>query len=498
VRDCFRPLLQNFSVLFSKLKEKCLNIFVLGGSPGMGKSVFGIFLILFIANAISTSYSNNEKIVKKKYSNFFPELPLKEPKKGYVILYQIKKPYQQYFIVQFSFEDSTWRCIEIGKNADLSHFSESFLGYQCFFIIDSKLFDLSEINLLYFDGIVISIGSPKFVVKINDLNKYNDSNYSYCYYPLWENSEIETFVHHFGFKDMFDPSGDEKELVMEMGLEKLKKTDVFGNNPRTLKSSNLKGVLNELIEAIKTGKLDKYINSLSFINNIQDKNIDSIIHQIFFMKPSKNFGSFSVIFASDYLFCLIGRYFDCIRINQASSLYCNSTNPLLKGTYFENYFHTYILRTMKNCVVNLKRKYILAGSEFQLENSPERECIFEVSKYNRTDEIIYSELQNNEYYCPRTFNFSTFNSVFKGTIKEGTVNKNVIFFFQCTIQDQHDIKGKNYSIIKNSLNLKDVTEISLIFLVPNTEDKFTPKKSININFDKHINVYLGSFPMLQN
>jgi hypothetical protein len=449
VRNCFKPLLNNFCALYSKSKKRSFNVFVLGGSPGMGKSVFGVLLILFIANAISISYSGDKEIDKNKYSNFFPELLLKNPEKGFVILYQIQKPAQSYFIVQFSLEHKTWKCIEVGINAKFSKLSRKFSKYQCFFISDSVIFQLSEINLS-FDGIIITIGSPKSVVSINELNKYNEPNFSYYYYPLWEDSEFKNFIHHFNLENLFDSS---EERVLQMGLQDLKKTEAFGNNPRILKSSEIKNILKGLSETMRSGNLDRYINNLTSISDVESKNINEVIHRIFHMRATDDYESFSPVLASGYLLCFITRYLDNIHIGKSSSLYFDNTNPVLKGIYFENFFHTYIMKTKKNCVIDLKHKYVLVGKKFQLNTFSERRCTFDVSKYVRTDEIIYSELKSDEYYCPRVFNFSTFDSVFRGTIKETSGNKNAVFFFQCTIQDHHEIKRKNYSTIKDSLKL---------------------------------------------
>jgi hypothetical protein len=275
---------------------------------------------------------------------------------------------------------------------------------------------------------------------------------------------------------------------------------VFGNNPRILRSSNVRGDLEALVQAVKSKDLNNYVNSISSLNDTEHKSIDGIIHRIFFMRPKSNLLSYDIIFASDYLLCVIGRHLDYIASTKASSLYYNATHPILKGIYFETYFHTYILKTAKDCIVNLKRKYnytfVKDKNDFQLENNfLERECIFEVSKYNRIDEIVHSDLRDNEYYCPRAFNFSTFDSVFRGTVRERSTNKKVIFFFQCTIHDKHEIKGKNYSTIQKSLDLQGISEVSIIFIVPDTQLQFTPQCE---DFNERINVYLGSFPMIKN
>jgi hypothetical protein len=161
-----------------------LNVFVLSGSPGMGKSVFGTILILFIANAISLSHSNNQEIDKKKYSEFFPELALKplSEKKGYVIFYQSQKP-DKYVVLQFDFEDQIWKCPYMGMEANVPVLSKEFAEYMCFFIFDYP-FNMNEINFLNFDVIIISIGSPKSAVPSKNIQEYNGVHSCYRYYPL--------------------------------------------------------------------------------------------------------------------------------------------------------------------------------------------------------------------------------------------------------------------------------------------------------------------------
>jgi hypothetical protein len=75
-------------------------------------------------------------------------------------------------------------------------------------------------------------------------------------------------------------------------------------------------------------------------------------------------------------------------------------------------------------------------------------------------------------------------------------SKKVVFFFQCTIQDHHDIKEKGYSIINKCLNLLGPKEVSLIFIVPDAREIFNPYLHSSLkNFDRKITVYLGSFPI---
>jgi hypothetical protein len=45
-------------------------------------------------------------------------------------------------------------------------------------------------------------------------------------------------------------------------------------------------------------------------------------------------------------------------------------------------------------------------------------------------------------------------------------------------------------------NSKSDEEVSLIFIVPNTQKKFKPRLGLCLNkFNPNITVYLGSFPM---
>jgi hypothetical protein len=120
-----------------------------------------------------------------------------------------------------------------------------------------------------------------------------------------------------------------------------------------------------------------------------------------------------------------------------------------------------------------------------------------VSNYVRESEIITSEFNNDEFHVPRDFNFPTFDSVFKGTIRSKTTGtgKKALFFFQCTVRNKHDIKEKGYSIIEKCLNLDpNIKEINLIFIVPHPADPFKPFLYAPLqNFNNNINVYLASF-----
>jgi hypothetical protein len=113
MRSCFKPFLTKFCDLFSISQERYLNIFVLSGSSGMGKSVFGMIFLLFIVNAITVS-SLNKPGMATKYSEFFPDFPLPREKKGYVVLYHCKKPSDNYFVLQFDFFDMSWKCVYEG------------------------------------------------------------------------------------------------------------------------------------------------------------------------------------------------------------------------------------------------------------------------------------------------------------------------------------------------------------------------------------------------
>jgi hypothetical protein len=501
IRECFKSFLTEFRDFFlkSEKRKQELNVFVITGSPGMGKSVFGIILVLFIANAISVSHSNNKEIDKSKYSEIFPEFDLKcteEKNKGYVIvLYHHKKLFTRGFVVKFDFSDRNWKCVYEGENPNTYKISQHFKRYKCFFMFDSIDF-MSKIDFFYFDGVVISIDSPESVVPLRKLNSFNSGTNKYFYCPLWDDFEFESFLRHFGFPNFFDFSGSDINpgFVSKMGLDGLSKTDVFGNNPRILSRPDIvKDFLMNLTTALKSSTFTTFITKFT-ATDVLDQNVDIAIHRLFFMKPIHNYCDFNIIPVSEYVLCLINRYVSYINISDASNNFQNSIHPVLRGINFETYFHTYISKTVKGCTINITSKYELKGTKFELEKSYQKKSFsFTILKYNRFDNITSSDLVEGGYYCPRAFNFPTFDSVFKGEADTENGKENVILFFQCTVKDKRDINEKGYWIIENCLD--GVNHVSLIFIVPNANFPFTPYWSSLSNFDSRISIYLGSFPI---
>jgi hypothetical protein len=104
---------------------------------------------------------------------------------------------------------------------------------------------------------------------------------------------------------------------------------------------------------------------------------------------------------------------------------------------------------------------------------------------------------NNGSYCPIIFNYSTFDSVFRGKVKEylGTsiipTSKNVVCFFQCMVGNSHPVKKGNYSIMAHCLKLRKIDEVCLIFIVPNSSIKINPILISDI--DPGIVIYMASF-----
>jgi hypothetical protein len=55
---------------------------------------------------------------------------------------------------------------------------------------------------------------------------------------LWDDSEIEILLYHFKLPNKFDSINKNDPIISRMGLEKLKRIDVFGNNPRILAANS--------------------------------------------------------------------------------------------------------------------------------------------------------------------------------------------------------------------------------------------------------------------
>jgi hypothetical protein len=456
----------------------------------------GWIFFLFIANAITISASNKH-LTNNKYAEFFPDFPLEltKEKKGYVILYHCEKPSNSYFVVQFDFAINSWKCIYKGKTPDIYNFSERFREYKCFFIFDSKLV-LNEIQISYFDGIVISIGTPDSTVSISKLCKLNRVHSSYYYYPLWEDSEIKNLLYHFKLPNEFSKTNP---MVSKMGLKELKKTDVFGNNPRILATPLQEEIhLDNLIKVLKSDKFCEYLKNIFSQYDFDTKCTDEIIHRFFFIKSKNGYKTKKIIPASNYILCLINRYFDNLKIDKAYKLYHNSLsfgNPSFQGTSFETLFNTYISRQRKNCTINIEFEYKFVNNEF-CPSAFRRSYIFNVENYVRKSKMIPSQFKDDDFHVPKKFNFPTF-SVFKGTIKKKHTDtgKKVYFFFQCTVGSGHDIKKKGYSIIEECLNLdSDIKEVSLIFILPTCSSTFKPTLCPPLKtFNPKIKVYLASF-----
>jgi hypothetical protein len=449
----------------------------------MGKSVFGIIFLLFIVNAITVS-SLNKPGMDTKYSEFFPNFPLPREslsteKKGYVVLYCYRKPFDKYFVVQFDFSDMSWKCVYEGKSPDVYKFSKEFRQYKCFFIFDSMTL-IDEINILYFDGVVISISSPESAVTEEEICKYTYIHSAYYYFPLWDDSETEALMHHFKLPNTFDTISRTDDIISTMGLENLKKTDVFGNNPRILASPSQEIIhLSNLIGVLERGDFCRYLKNMSSQSDFDTKCTNEVIHRFFFIKPESNYEGKIIIPVSSYVLNLINRYVDNLKIDEARLLYTNSLlsrNPSFQGMNYETLFHTYISKTGRNCTINIKFEYKFSNKKFK-PRVIEKNYIFDVLKYVRESEIIPSKFDDDQFHVPKKFNFPTFDSVFKGTIKSSIrgVGKKALFFFQCTVGNKHDIKEEGYSIIEDCLNLNpDIKEVSFIFIVPNPASSFEP------------------------
>jgi hypothetical protein len=414
-------------------------------------------------------------------------------------LYGCIKPDPKYFVVQFDFQTKVWKCkYDRDGTPPLAQLCKEFEEYKCFFILDSIQFE-RKMKFSCFDGIIVAIGSPKSVISLNQICKYNDVHSRYYYFPLWEDSEFKIFMEHFDLSNEF--LNISEKTKSDMGLEKLSKSEIFGNNPRMLKFGDEDVILRNLQNSFSDSKFIKYISSLT-LTEFQKKNTNLTVHRIFSIKPGSDYRSAIIIPASCYMACIVNRYFDYLRFNDALSNYkksISSNNPSFIGINFETLFHAYVRNFQKNCVININLEYKLSGRRFESFDI-QTTYTFDVSNYIRADEITFSIISNgklnDKYIVPKKFNFPTFDSVFRGKIKKDSIKKKkeVALFFQCTIGDNHDIKGEGYSIIKEFLNLPNIEEVALIFIVPHSLSSFTPVLGAGLNFDKNIKVYLGSIP----
>jgi hypothetical protein len=491
MRRCFTTILTKFRDKFLH-KKKNPFLFALSGSSGLGKSSFGIILLLFIANAVVVSNLKKSNINEDKYSQFFPQFDLKlkrKKKKGFAILYWVKN---RRFLALFRNERKCWTYSNGSDENNLNRYFEMLSDYDCFFIIDRLVKNLN-IESLAFDGVIILIGSPKVTFSSKDIYKNEFISKCCLFYPLWEPDEFKIFTDYFKLSNKFNPQ-EISGLESEMGLNDLNKTDVYGNNPRKIMSQSEVIDLTNLLEAVKSKEVASYLRESGSSNDLLNKSFKDVIHRIFFIKPSDDLLTCSSVFVSSYVQCLLTRHISYLKTSDALKNYreCHELeNPSLSGINYETYFHAYI-NERRNRKIKIERQFNRGTSTFSLF---EKTFCFTIKSYIRTDSIRAS--LSNKFYCPIKFNYATFDSVFGGNVKQYIKNnrtstsKNVVCFFQCTVGLSHPFSRDNYYIMENSLNLKGVDEVCLIFIVPNCSISFN---AININdINPKINIYMARF-----
>jgi hypothetical protein len=286
----------------------------------------------------------------------------------------------------------------------------------------------------------------------------------------------------------------------------LKKTDVFGNNPRKISlTNNDEHLLNRIRLAVCSDSLKNFLSKTVNVDELLHRNAADAIHRLFFITSDSDFGCPSLVFVSSYVQCLISRYLDFLKLTSACDNYQSSLltrNPSLVGINYETCFHTYFNQLLpQGCNVNFQ--YIIECKNKKFQFVPfESVCTFYAKFYKRTDDINVGSLPNECYCSPIMFNFSTFDSVYKGKMKQtqkgrkAGVSKDVVFFFQCTVGPSHTIKNDGYTIMRNCLSLSKVKEVGLVFVVPECSTDFKPLLIQPLNFDtidSKIVIYMASF-----
>jgi hypothetical protein len=287
-----------------------------------------------------------------------------------------------------------------------------------------------------------------------------------------------------------------------MGVGNLKKSDVFGNNPRKVMSSSDMDDLIELRKAATSESLKDFLSKTIILNDLMYKNVDDAIHRLFFIKTDADLCNPSLAYVSTYIQCLISRSYEFLKLDSAYKNYTNSLstgNPSLVGINYETLFHTYFNQP-SGCTIKIEYQIKRENKDFKCFPF-ERSCLFSVKKYYKTNQLDSFSLFDGCYHSPVIFNFPTFDSVFKGKVKQKyktrrtPLSKDVVFFFQCTTGPQHTIKNDGYSLIRDCLNLPNISEVALLFIVPKCFESFKPVLTPPLNFediDDRITMYLAS------
>jgi hypothetical protein len=109
---------------------------------------------------------------------------------------------------------------------------------------------------------------------------------------------------------------------------------------------------------------------------------------------------------------------------------------------FETLFHAYIHYFHKNYIINTNLEYELCAKKLKPFGIQET-YTFIVSNYVRADKITSSAILDGMYIFPKKINSPTFDSVFRGKVKKGSIKKNreVVFFFRCTVGEDGQGRG---------------------------------------------------------
>jgi hypothetical protein len=267
LRDCYMEMSNMIGDIIGKHKNK---IFIeIVGSPGMGKSVFGYYLLW----TFKTEFEKGSVPVFLYY--YHPDI-------GCFLCCLVNK---------------SWRCLEVKVGGDLIDLYK----YE-FFAKDSQFYVImdgckKELFLpATLQPVMISIASPNALPKYSSLKKMYNCFYQRMYYPLWEEQEFQNFKQLFGVKDTFSL---DQEVVGKYNLSDLKKSDVFGRCPRYVRQSNDCSFF-ILLDAIKGSVVKDYLNVFKHNDLQQFSNYEEILHKVFFINSIK-YDQFEIIFASAYL-----------------------------------------------------------------------------------------------------------------------------------------------------------------------------------------------------
>jgi hypothetical protein len=269
VRQCYKDI-WDLMQKHAKAGRRC----DLTGTPGLGKSVFGIYLLYQLANS--------------------------DPKRPIVLC----SSSWGHFVAEY---DGEWRCKEYDDEYSDVHTDVTICPYVIIDGLDPVYHRIPTIRVKELPSkIWFVIGSPKCHVPRATGHNQNEGKVREWYLPLWDQKEFNSFMNEAvnlkevgDFTEFVDTHG---EIMRKFGiLPSMKRTEVFGLNPRNVFFNTAAALRN--LNKVLSVKAD--IRKCFASSRDVEVGPTDACHRIVLLKPNEKLENATPIPATAFIFRLV-------------------------------------------------------------------------------------------------------------------------------------------------------------------------------------------------